>query len=371
MKNTRTLISSSLVSIIIVVLGLFMLCMSRAPQLTFDEPLVEGGGVESDTLAAGDEDFLSLLNDDSGTTSTDNNQQDSSNEDDFLSLLGGDDTNSNTSNSSSESSDEGMDEILRLLDLDEDTTSQDQTGADDNEFLSLLNEEQPGETTTQSTDLEEMLSDPSSNSPGVDEIDGLSQEVERLEGVLANKTTTVDSLQTEIDQYDQQLSATSNQNTSSGHKTTVQPVGYYESAASRKSGYNTATDYGEAYSGGDYEGSYNTALSLFQGHQYEPAVEAFFELLQQDSRHPLADNCQYWLGECRFAQGKYYQAVVEFNKVFAYDAPDKQDDAQLMLGLAYMKLGELTSARSEFDWLVDCYASSEYVNTANRYLTQL
>jgi len=111
-------------------------------------------------------------------------------------------------------------------------------------------------------------------------------------------------------------------------------------------------------------------LSLFQNHQYDQAIDAFFQLLQQDPRHSLADNCQYWLGECRFAQGKYYHAVAEFNKVFAYDVPDKQDDAQLMLGLAYLKLGEMSSARTEFDWLVSCYASSEYVNTAHRYLGQ-
>lgn len=368
MKNTRTLISSSLVSFIIVLLGLFMLCMSRAPQLTFDEPLVEGGGVESDSVGVNDQDFLSLLEDESNDmTLAGGDQEASSEEDDILSLLNADDAVTETYDQSPESGDEGMDEILRLLELDDDATlgseNQTNTETDDSAWLEALTGTESGET----TDLAEI-----SASPEMEAIDDLAQEITRLEGVLANKTTNVESLQTQLDEYDQRIAAYSNQDAHrSSNSTPVQPVSYYDSAPSQESTYSSTSEYGETYSSSDFEGSYNSALSLFQSHQYDQAIDAFFQLLQQDPGHSLADNCQYWLGECRFAQGNYYHAVAEFNKVFAYDVPDKQDDAQLMLGLAYLKLGEITSAQNEFDWLVSCYASSEYVNTAHRYLRQL
>ncbi len=63
MKNTRTLISSSLVSLIIVLLGMFMLCMSQAPRISFDEPLVEGGGVASDSVNSEDQELINMLGD--------------------------------------------------------------------------------------------------------------------------------------------------------------------------------------------------------------------------------------------------------------------------------------------------------------------
>jgi len=117
--------------------------------------------------------------------------------------------------------------------------------------------------------------------------------------------------------------------------------------------------------------AYREAQQLFHQHRYSQAANRFYQLLQLNQRHPLADNCQYWIGECYFAQGKYYQAIAEFTKVAAYDAADKKDDAQIMIGLAFMKLGQVQHAQSELDWLVSAFASSEYVSTAYRYLRQL
>lgn len=378
MKNTRTLISSSIVSIIIMVLGMFMLCMSRAPRISFDEPLVEGGGVENDSAGVDEDDFLSLLGEENNqTTATENNGESASKEDDFLSLLNEDEANTNTytPDQSTESGDEGLDEILGLLEAD-DTAGSENPGNisdsadtenlsnnDDSDWLEALTATESKETTSTQpggTGSAEQLS-----------TDQLAKEVEQLEGVLAEKTTTAKNLQTEISQYDQRIVADQTKSSSAeGKRTPIQTASYYESTPAEKSSYQANKAVSRTYEGSSYDNAYNTALDLFQNHQYPEAINAFYELLQQNPNHPLADNSQYWIGECRYAQGKYYQAVAEFNKVFAYDTPDKQDDAQLMLGLTYLKLGELGAARIEFDWLVSCYASSEYVSTAHRYLGQ-
>ena len=370
MKNTRTLISSSIVSIIIMVLGMFMLCMSRAPKISFDEPLIEGGGVEYDSVDVNDDDFLSLLGDEESDdmTFTEDNAE-SVSDDDFLSLLNEVEEGTTTYDQSSESGDEGLDEILSLLELDENAGSENLSkddeyeivsDSDDSDWLQALTEAESAETTTQASQSEysEMES-----------IDQLSKEVEHLESVLAEKNATAENLHAEINQFDQQSIQSQRQNPAPvENRAPVQPTSYYEPTPANEPTYNSDTEVTRAYTGGSFDDAYNAALGLFQNNQYPQAINSFYQLLQQNSRHPLADNCQYWIGESRYAQGKYYQAVAEFNKVFAYDAPDKQDDAQLMLGLTYLKLGELGSARIEFDWLVSCYASSEYVSTANRYL---
>jgi len=366
MKNTRTLISSSIVSFIIMILGLFMLCMSRAPKITFDEPLIEGGGVEFDSVGAENEDFLKLLGEENNETKlTENAGGSTSNDDDLLNFLKEeDDLNTESYEPSSKSGDEGMEEILRLLELDDESSLDDQNFLDQTNSTEQLDALDFGESVDQTNET---------ISSEKDAINNLSKEVDRLEGVLANRTTKAESLQFAINEYDQRISQYGGQFSSSGRTTKpIQTVSnYYEPTLSEESDYHATSNASDYYSSGNYEQSYDIALELFRNHQYEQAVDNFFQLLQQNPKHPLADNCQYWMGECRFAQGKYYQAVVEFNKVFAYDAPDKQDDSQLMLGLAFMKLGEINSARSELNWLVSCYTSSEYINTANRYLGQL
>jgi len=371
MKNTRTLISSSLVSLIIIILGLFMLCMSRAPRISFDEPLVEGGGVANDSVGVDDQDFLTMLNDSGDDALDQSGDQSASNEDDILSLLNEDDqsTTAYDESTTGDSADQGMEDILRLLDLEDENSADSQAGSgtestEDN-WLQELTSSESGETSTQLTE---------DNSTNAGSIDELNKQVEQLENVLAEKSSEVENLQAEINQYDQRINEFERQASGSGsYQSSVKPVSYQQtSTPASEPGYDSYDDNaGETFYSSDFEQSYNNALSLYQNHQFQQAADAFFQLLQQDPNNALADNCQYWIGECRFAQGKYYQAVAEFNKVFAYDAPDKQDDAQLMLGLAYLKLGDLNCARSELDWLVSCYASSEYVNTANRYLGQL
>jgi TolA-binding protein len=372
-----------------------MLCMSRAPQISFDEPLVEGGGVKSDSAGADDQDFMSLLNDsnDSQALTSDNSGESaSSNDDDFMSLL--EDNNGSTTSdqqsSTSKSSDEGMDEILRLLELDDNsgTQSQSNTNTDDSGATLSQSSTDTGTDADNSDSLEDLLaldtdtneptnlSNVSNTSQPQESVDELSKEVQHLEGMLSDKTTQAENLQSEINNYDQKISDYQQQSPArSSKKTPAQTVSDHRSTPSVEASNNYSSNYSSNYTpatiSGDYDDAYNTALDLYRKHDYQQAIATFFELLQTNPRHQLADNCQYWIGECRYAQGKFYQAVVEFNKVFAYDAPDKQDDAQLMLGLAYLKLGEVNNARMEFDWLVSCYYSSEYVNTANRYLGQM
>lgn len=361
MKNTRTLISSSIVSIIIIVLGLFMLCMSRAPKINVDEPLVEGGGVEFDSAGVDDQNFLTLLNETNDETEvTGETTSTSSDDSNILDGLNDEDQNFATDTQSSGSGDEGMEEILRLLETEEGSNSGEPTLTDETSLEQDLNTVGLSENSGQQQET---------GAPAKDAINNLNNEVKQLEGVLADKTTQVENLRAEVNTYDQKISSYKNQSaTSQGKTAPVRNVSYQETTPIETSNYSADSYTSSAAVSGDYETNYNAAIEMFQNHQHQQAIDIFYKLLEQNSKHPLADNCQYWIGESRFAQGKFYQALVEFNKVFAYDAPDKQDDAQLMLGLTYMKLGEVNRAQSEFDWLVTCYGSSEYVQTAHRYL---
>ena len=63
--------------------------------------------------------------------------------------------------------------------------------------------------------------------------------------------------------------------------------------------------------------------------------------------------------------------AIEFGKVFTYAGTDKDDDAQLKIGLAYQSIGNVQKASEEFQRLVDYFPGSEYYPKAKEALKQL
>ena len=97
----------------------------------------------------------------------------------------------------------------------------------------------------------------------------------------------------------------------------------------------------------------------------------FSELINTDPNNSLSDNCQYWIGESYFGMVNYNQAIAEFEKVFSFSSSNKNDDAQLKLGVCYVKLGDLAQARAEFNRLLAVYPKSEYTSIAQKYISKL
>ena len=119
-----------------------------------------------------------------------------------------------------------------------------------------------------------------------------------------------------------------------------------------------------------YSDVYSSAMKNFDEGNYKIASRQF-NRIRLNKRNSLADNAQYWLGECYYAQGFYKQAIREFEKVFTFDEKDKYDDAQLKLGYCYKKLRNRARAIEEFERLIQYYPYSEYYELALRELSYL
>ncbi len=119
-----------------------------------------------------------------------------------------------------------------------------------------------------------------------------------------------------------------------------------------------------------YYNDYNRALWNFNNGNYRLASDQFIRI-RANKNNDLADNAQYWLGECFYAQGLYKRAITEFENVFTYDKKDKYDDAQLKLGYCYKKLPNRARAIEEFERFVQYYPYSEYYELALRELSYL
>lgn len=121
----------------------------------------------------------------------------------------------------------------------------------------------------------------------------------------------------------------------------------------------------------EIEVSYQTARRDYNDEKYEQAIGEFGEILAMAPQSNLADNAQYWIGECHYALKDYRHALSEFRKVFAYSKTNKADAAQLKIALCYKELEDRTKARAELRKLIRDYPNSEYVPRARSELKEL
>jgi tol-pal system protein YbgF len=119
-----------------------------------------------------------------------------------------------------------------------------------------------------------------------------------------------------------------------------------------------------------YEEAYRQALEIFNQREYSQALALFQSLLERDRKNSLADNCQYWIGECFYAKKDYQRAILEFEKVFSFPKANKDDDAQLKIGLCYLRMNDKESAQRELTRLLSNYPNSEFAGTARKLLTE-
>ncbi len=121
----------------------------------------------------------------------------------------------------------------------------------------------------------------------------------------------------------------------------------------------------------DFKQNYESGLQLFYNKNYQDAIRTFRGLMTSNPDHRLSSNCQYWIGEAYNAMKQYRDAINAFSSVMSYRTSYKFDDALLMSGICYLKLGDRNTARENFTQLVSKYPDSEYAPKAMRYLGSL
>lgn len=129
--------------------------------------------------------------------------------------------------------------------------------------------------------------------------------------------------------------------------------------------------YSNYVNNGNFTNSYKAALQFYYNKNYSQAISQFQSLMNSNPNHKLTSNCQYWIGESYFAMKNYQQALNAFKSVLAYSKSYKLDDALIMNGITYMKMGDSEMAKKNFQQLVQNYPNSEYAPKAMRYLGRL
>jgi tol-pal system protein YbgF len=249
----------------------------------------------------------------------------------------------------------GEQELSTLDDLFKEDSGK---GSKDDDALSLLFQPEQGEAsqpaasaTTDDQDLSDLFSDESDTmtaSTPAEENESSAYPDTDIGQLMAK----VDRMKTEMDRRSQQIDDLQAK---------------VEGGSSPRSGGPAGPALGDA----QFKARYQDALDAFRRRSYRDAISAFQSLADSNPRHALASNCHYWTGECYNALGDYRSALGEFKTVLTYSSSYKLDDALIMSGLCYLKLGDNTTARSQFQELVSQYPQSEYAPKAMRYLGTL
>jgi tol-pal system protein YbgF len=232
------------------------------------------------------------------------------------------------------------DDLLKRLEvLEGETGAQDTAGADGNDAAFAG-------TMSSANEAESFLT------PEL--FQGMNAEVSQLERLAANKERAIDSLHAELEEKNYQYAAM--QTAAGTRKITGKPILSSGNAAMYNSEYGLA---------------YQDALDDFYVRRFDSAIRKFQALLRSNDKNDLADNCQYWIGECYYAMGRYYEAIAEFQKVYAFAKSNKTPDAQLMIGLAFLKNGEKDMARAELNIVLSFDPRSASAQKAQRYLRMI
>jgi tol-pal system protein YbgF len=117
---------------------------------------------------------------------------------------------------------------------------------------------------------------------------------------------------------------------------------------------------------------YRAAMDLYRQGQWGAAAEKFRQFVQKSPRSELADNAQYWSGECYYNQSDYNRAIIELNEVLLkYPQGDRVPGALLALATAFADSGDPIDARLIIQKLLSDHPDSQEAKIGRQKLEDL
>ena len=112
---------------------------------------------------------------------------------------------------------------------------------------------------------------------------------------------------------------------------------------------------------------FHEAYRAYTNSQYDAALAGFSKFAAAQPAHEYADNAMYWRGECLLAQGKFLQAVGEYERLLSrYPRSEKAPAALLRIGFVYDTLNDLEKASDYYFKVVDGYPGSDEARKASQ-----
>jgi tol-pal system protein YbgF len=102
---------------------------------------------------------------------------------------------------------------------------------------------------------------------------------------------------------------------------------------------------------------------------YDLAVSEFRQYVETYPSSEMADNAQYWIGECYYSKKLLNEAIAEFDKVsILFPKSDKVPGARFKKGITLIELGQQEAGRAELAALIKLYPRSNEAVLAKQQL---
>lgn len=118
--------------------------------------------------------------------------------------------------------------------------------------------------------------------------------------------------------------------------------------------------------------NYQKGLDFVQGNDFLTAVSAFRTFVKAYPKSELADNAQYWIGECYYALKDFSKGIKEFQTlVEKYPKSDKAGPSILKQGLSFAELGMAEEAKTFLNKVIKDFPGSDEAVRAREKLDKL
>jgi len=174
------------------------------------------------------------------------------------------------------------------------------------------------------------------------QIQGLNDSVDELKTRIANLTTQMQAIQSQL------------QNVNGGMP--AQPGGGPAPAVSPGPGGQAVAPSPAMPAAPPADQLYQSALRDYNSAKYGIAASEFSDVIQNYPQDPLAGNAQFYLGEINYRQGKYAAAVKAYDAVLEqYSGNPKAPAAELRKGQSLIEMGQKDAGVRELRMLVQRY----------------
>jgi tol-pal system protein YbgF len=113
-------------------------------------------------------------------------------------------------------------------------------------------------------------------------------------------------------------------------------------------------------------------MSLYNGGQYDLAIQAFQDYLKYYKDTDRASNAQFYIGDCYFYKGDYTHAIDAYDQcIEKYPTGNKAAAAQLKKGFSLLAMEQKTAGIKELRSLVQRFPDSPEADLARQRLKKL
>jgi tol-pal system protein YbgF len=196
-----------------------------------------------------------------------------------------------------------------------------------------------------------------------------ARQEEMIRALRADTQTRLDELSESINALGNRIGDTIERRSYPASQTWSPPGAPPQTSQARDTtGTSAAAPGSPAQSKAIYDAAY---LDLNRGN-YSLALIGFRDFLSKDPESELADNAQYWIGECYYAQRDFNTAISEFSKVEeTYPKGDKVPAAMLKIAYSHLQLDDRAGARATLRDLIHRFPKSDEATQARSKLPSL